>query len=133
MVEPNLEVKALRQFAATLFSALALLGAVLIWRKREAGFILWGIGTAALLLAWLRPLALRPVHQYWMKLARMLGFISSHVILAVLYYLMVTPLGLVMRGLGKNPLALRPEEKAGSYWIKRNNTNTNKQRYEKMY
>jgi hypothetical protein len=133
MGEPKLGLKELRKFAITLCSALAVLGAVLIWRKGPAGFVLWGICSAALLLAWLRPLALRPVHKYWMKLALLLGLLSSHVILALLYYLLVTPLGLVMRGLGKNPLTLRPEEQAGSYWMKRDPTRYSKQRYEKMY
>jgi hypothetical protein len=133
MLEPQHEVKELRKFAATLIFALGILGAILIWRKRDAGFILWGICLAALLLARLLPLAFKPVHKYWMKLALVLGFISSHVILALLYYLVVTPIGLVMRAFGKNPLAPRLGEKAGSYWIKRDNSKYNKQRYEKMY
>jgi hypothetical protein len=133
VTEPKPEMKALRQFAATLFFALGILGAFLVWRKRDAGFILWGIGLAALMTAWLLPMALKPVHKVWMKLALVLGFISSHVILALLFYLVLTPIGLALRVFGKNPLALGFEERAGSYWIKRNNRVCNKQRYEKMF
>jgi ABC-type uncharacterized transport system permease subunit len=133
MVKPKQEVKALRTFAATLFFGLGILGALLVWRKRDTGLILWGIGLAALMTAWLLPLALRPVYKVWMKLALVLGFISSHVILALLYYLVFTPIGLALRVFGKNPLALGIEKKAASYWIKRDSRVFPKQRYEKMF
>ena len=133
MIEPKSDEKALRKFAVILFFALGVFGAILVWRKRDIGFVLWGIGLAALLMAWVQPTALKPVYKYWMKLALVLGFISSHVILAFLYYLVVTPIGLVMRVLGKNPLALRLEKKTGSYWIQRKNRKDDKQCYEKMF
>ncbi|MGA3086744.1 MAG: SxtJ family membrane protein [Thermodesulfobacteriota bacterium] len=133
MIEPKSGEKELRKFAVTLFFALGMLGAILVWRKRDIGFVLWGIGIAALLMAWVQPTALKPVYKYWMKLALVLGSISSHVILAFLYYLVLTPIGLVMRVLGKNPLALRLEKKTGSYWIQRENRKNDKQCYEKMF
>ena len=133
MVEPKREVKELRKFALTMFFALAILGAVLIWRKRDIGFVLWGIGSAALLIAWVQPRLLSPVHKYWMKLALALGLISSHVILALLYYLVLAPIGLVMRVVGKNPLNLHFDNKAKSYWIKREYRKYDKQCYERMF
>jgi hypothetical protein len=45
-----------------------------------------------------------------------IGFVVSHVILAVLYYLVVTPIGLVLRLGGYDPLARRPAPGASSYW-----------------
>lgn len=111
MIEPKSEVKELRKFALTMFFALGILGAILVWRKGDIGFMLLGIGSAGLLMAWVQPRVLKPMYKYWMKLAVVLGLVSSHVILALLYYLMFTPVGLVMRVLGKNPLALQLDEK----------------------
>ena len=133
MIEPKREAKELRKFALTMFFALGILGAVLVWRKRDIGFVLWGIGSAALLMAWVQPRLLGPVHKYWMKLALVLGLISSHVILALLYYLVFTPIGLVMRVFGKNPLSLHFDEKAKSYWIRREYRKYDKQCYERMF
>jgi hypothetical protein len=127
------DVKELRKFALTMFCALGILGAILVWRKRDIGFVLWGMGTAGLLIAWVRPRVLNLVYKYWMKLAMVLGLISSHVILALLYYLVVTPLGLVMRLLGKNPLVLQPDKGLKSYWITREGGHFDKERCEKMF
>jgi hypothetical protein len=133
MSKTKADVKELRKFALTLFCALGILGAILLWRKRDVGFVLWGIGSAALLIAWVQPVILRPVYKYWMKLALVLGIISSHVILALLYYVVFTPLGLAMRLLGKNPLVLQPEKGLKSYWITREGGEFDKGRCEKMF
>jgi hypothetical protein len=133
MIETRDHVKELRKFAVTLFSAMGVLGAFFIWQERDIGFVLWGIGSVALLAAWVCPMGLKPVYTYWMKLAIVLGFISSHVILALVYYLVLTPMGLVMRVLGKNPMPLQPDENTQSYWIKKHRGKYDRQRYEKMY
>ena len=133
MMKPTVDAKGLRNFALTLFCALGILGGILVWRKRDVGFILWGIGSAALLVALVFPKGLRPVYKYWMKLALVLGFISSHAILALLYYLVFTPTGFLLRMFGKNPLALQFDKKTESYWIKKEGNKYDKQRYEKLF
>jgi ABC-type uncharacterized transport system permease subunit len=126
-------VTELRRFVVTVSLALGILGAILVWRKRDIGFMLWGIGSAALVIGWVRPTVLRPLYKYWMKLALALGFVTSHIVLALLYYLVFTPMGLVMRAVGKNPLSLHFDEKTESYWIKRENRKYDRQSYEKMF
>jgi hypothetical protein len=133
MNKTKADAKELRKFALTLFCALGILGCIFVWRKRDIGFVLWGIGSAALLIGWAQPRVLSPVYKYWMKLALALGFITSHVLLGLLYYFVFTPTGLVMRLLGKNPLALQLDKTNNSYWIKREGGKYDKQRYEKMF
>ena len=53
-----------------------------------------------------------------MKLTLILGVISSHIVLAVMYYFVFTPLGFVMRSLGKDPLQKNIDKNEKSYWIK---------------
>jgi ABC-type uncharacterized transport system permease subunit len=133
MMKPTVDAKELRKFALTMFCALGILGSFLVWRRRDIGFVLWGIGSVALLIAWVRPRALKPVYKYWMKLAIALGFVTSHVVLGLLYYLVFTPLGLVMRLLGKNPLVLQPDKGLKSYWVIREGGTFDKKRCEKMF
>jgi hypothetical protein len=124
--------KELRTFGLTMFCALAVLGGVLVWRGRTAGFVLWGIGLAFVLVALVRPGMLASLYAYWMKLALVMGIVMSHVILAVLYYVVVTPTGLVMRALGKRPLTLKPETGLESYWVPKKGGQP-RERYEKMF
>ena len=59
MIEPKDDVKELRKFAVTLFSAVGVLGAFFIWQERDMGFVLWGIGSVALLAAWVCPMGIK--------------------------------------------------------------------------
>lgn len=132
-MKPTVDAKELRKFALTMFCALGILGSILVWRKRDIGFVLWVIGSAALLIAWVRPRVLSPAYRYWMKLALTLGFVTSHVILAMLFYFVFTPLGTIMRLLGKNPLVLQPDKGLKSYWITKESEKFDKKRCEQMF
>jgi hypothetical protein len=48
-----------------------------------------------------------------------IGWVMSHLILAIIYYLVLTPVGLVLRALGRDPLHRRFEPEAKTYWIDR--------------
>jgi len=63
-----------------------------------------------------RPRALRPLFVGWMMLAFPIGLLVSHVALAVMFYGLVTPLALVFRLAGRDPLALKWSRDARSYW-----------------
>ncbi|HKY64649.1 MAG TPA: SxtJ family membrane protein [bacterium] len=72
-------------------------------------------GSPLILLGLIVPAWLRPLHFLWMKLAEGLGWINTRIILAILFFLIFTPLALIRRLLGKDPLGLRREESA-TYW-----------------
>lgn len=113
--------RAVRQFAA-LMGTIAVL--VALWLTWKAG---WVITRPALITTvsgglfaitgFVLPSALRPVYRVWMMLAVVLGFVMTRVILTVVFALVVTPIGLVMRLLGKDPLTKRPDPTMDSYWI----------------
>lgn len=97
----------------------AVLGAVsgLLWYREVAGAWPWTGGAAALFLvlatAW--PTPLKPLYAAWMMLARVLGFVNSHLLLGLVFFLMFTPLGLVMRLVRRDPLqrgGFRPTDPA---------------------
>ncbi len=133
MSKKKADIKELQKFAIILFLALGVWGGILLWRKRDIGFVLWGVGSATLLIAWIQPRFLSPVYNFWMKLTLILGFISSHLILALLYYLVLTPMGLLMRIFGKTPLSLQLDDKAITYWKKRKNSKHDNYCPERMF
>jgi Saxitoxin biosynthesis operon protein SxtJ len=71
----------------------------------------------ALALLWTAPL--RPLNRAWLKLGLLLSKIVSPVVMMVLFYATVTPVGVLMRLAGKDPLRLRRNAAAASYWIPR--------------
>ncbi len=86
-----------------------------------AGVRLWAVGIAGgfLALGLGRPSLLAPLNRAWTRLGLHLGKITNLLVMGLLFYLVVTPLGIVLRVLGKDPLRLRLESGAKSYWIER--------------
>ena len=76
-----------------------------------------GAGFAAIALA--VPALLAVPNRLWMKLGLLLGKIVSPIALGILFYGAITPLGVVMRWAGKDPLRLKLDAQAKSYWIDR--------------
>ncbi len=71
------------------------------------------------LAAWLAPRRLALLNRLWTRFGLMIHAVVSPVVLGVLFYGVITPTGLVMRALGKDPLGLAYDREAESYWIKR--------------
>ena len=123
----------LRKFAITISVALGAIGAFFLWRKGQAGLIFIAIGAIILLagLAWPKSLSL--LFKAWMAFSLILGLIMNHIILSLVYYLVLSPIGLLMKALGKNPLTLKLDREANSYWKKRKMKEWKKENYEKMF
>ncbi len=100
----------------------AFFAVVTIWPLVHGEPLRWWTLCAAvvfvlLALLWTAPLA--PLNKMWVKLGALLYRIVSPIVMALLFYLTVTPLALLMRALGKDPLRLRRDPNAASYWIER--------------
>ena len=78
-----------------------------------------GVGVVFLTLAFLWTAPLAPLNRLWSTLGLLLFHIVSPVVLGLLFYLTVTPVGFLLRLLGKAPLRLRRDSAAKSYWILR--------------
>jgi hypothetical protein len=115
--------RALRQFGAialVVFGALATLAWLGVgWPARTGlvGVVAFAI-IAALsgLFALVFPRGNRPLFVLLSVVAFPIGFVVSHVVLATIYFGLFTPIGLVRRALGKDPLHLRRDPNAKSYW-----------------
>jgi len=125
--------KELRTFAITLFIALSILGGLLFWRRGNVALIPIGLGVVLLITGLFQPRLLRIIHRGWMALALVLGFITSYLLLAILFYLVLTPIGLTLRLLRKDSLQEKLDPQAITYWKKREKKSFSKTNYEKMF
>jgi hypothetical protein len=125
--------KELRSFALTISIALGIVGALVLWRRGPIGFIFIAIGAMILLAGLVWPRSIAMLYKAWMALALVLGFFMNHIILALLYYIVLTPIGLLMRILNRDPLTLRFDCNAESYWIKRQKVVQDNSSYENMF
>jgi hypothetical protein len=107
----------LRRFGLLVGAVFAALG--LIWLMRGKPHFMYplGPGVVLMLTGALAPRTLRGVYVVWMAIALALGFVVSHVLLTLFFFLVITPVGLVARVLGKDFLRLRIERGAATYWL----------------
>jgi hypothetical protein len=99
-----------------------LLVAVSVWPLLSRGRMRAPVlvaGAAMLLTAVLAPFLLRPLNRAWTMLGVLLARIVNPVAMAALFYLVFTPCGLLLRLLRKDPLRLRADPQAASYWVER--------------
>jgi hypothetical protein len=94
----------------------AVIGIVSYWFGRR-GFRLWPLVAAGLLIvpAILEPRILAPVYRVWMRIAQVLAWINTRLILTLAYFVMLTPVGIIRRRFGADALGLRFDRDAVSY------------------
>ncbi len=95
-------------------------------------WFLGGAGAFALGGLIARPL-LRPVFIGWMKFAFVLGWVNTRIILGLFFYGILTPVGLIMRTFGRDPLTRAITRGPGSYWKVREQVPFDPKRYEQLF
>ncbi len=124
----------LRSFGLTMGAVTGLIGVVLLWRGRDLYPYFLSVSGVFLASGLLLPGVLKPFHKAWMTLALMMGWVMTRVILFVLFFLVVTPLGLTARILGRDALGLKIDRDArSSYWIERTKEEVKKADYERQF
>ena len=125
--------KELRKFGLTIGIAFCILAALLLWRGKAHHIYFWGVGGLFLILGIFIPIALKPIEKVWMKIAEAMGWFMTRLILGIAFYLIFTPVALIMRLFNKDPLNRKIDKKAKSYWIKRKKETFVKERYERLF
>ena len=109
--------KALRSFGRTVGIVFLILGAWSAWRARNAAAaVFFAAALFLLFFGAVRPSVLTPVYKAWMTMAFMMGWVMTRVILTALFTLVITPIGLLLRIMGKDLLDRRFREKKDTYW-----------------
>ena len=125
----------LNQFGFIWLGFLALFGVVAQFKFQSPGVArgLWVAAVVVPILGWLVPAFMRLVFLGMSYLAWPIGFVVSHVVLAVVYYLVLTPIGLLTRLFEYDSMKKRFEPKARSYWIERSSEAVEPKRYFRQF
>ncbi len=78
--------------------------------------IIWGMAAALVVVYYAIPNVRRLLYLGWMRVFYPIGWVVSHLLLAIVYYLVLTPIGLVMRLFGGDPMHRGFDRSAKSYW-----------------
>jgi hypothetical protein len=109
-----------RTFGLVIGGACLVLAALAIWRGHpDRAVVLAGIAVLFLALALAAPRLLAPLNRIWFRFGLLLNRVVSPVVLAAMYFGAVTPVALLIRLRGADPLRLRFERGRASYWIER--------------
>jgi hypothetical protein len=92
---------------------------------------LGGLGGILIIAGLLVPTILGPVNRAWMGLAHLLSKVTTPIFMGVVYFLVITPISLVMRLAGKNPL-MHPEH-GGGFWFERGSEKPEPNRMERQF
>jgi len=124
---------ALRRFGLTIGTVLLLVGVFLAWRVRATGWPMVFAGSGIVLLGLIAPRTLKFLHRAWMTLALLMGWIMTNVIVTIVFFLIVTPIGLLQRFFGKKTLELSFRSGTDSYWEMRERQQPDPSEYERQF
>lgn len=110
--------KQLRQFGLLVGSVLILIGWWWWYRgSYETGrVVFWVIGGLLVASGLIVPAALKPIHAVWMKLAHALAWINTRIIISLVFFLIITPIGFLMRLMRRDILGEKFNSESRSYW-----------------
>src|SRR5512140_3864073 len=145
LIELNLhpDRRTLRQFGFIALLLFGGLGAMILWKGRLFGFdlgaaarptayALWAVGFVSALLSLVAPAANRFLFVGLVVVTAPVGFVLSHVLMAVIFFGVFTPVGLFFRLVGRDPLRRRFDREAATYYVPHRETG-DIERYFRQY
>lgn len=108
-----------RFFGLTFFVVFLIIALWPLLHNGAASLPFLGIALGFLGISLVAPALLGPLNRLWLKFGALLHSITSPIILGIMFFLVILPIGLIMRLLGKDFLRLRFDNSASSYWIRR--------------
>ena len=133
MEKLKLDKKTLRKFGIMMGVAFLVISLLLILRHKYNGFITIIFSAIFFIFGFLFPGFLKPIYIIWMRFAFILSWINTRLILIIMFYLVFTPVGLVMKLFGVDLLDRKIEKEKGSYWIKKEKNRFNNPDYERQF
>ncbi len=133
-VKKTFSRRELRWFGPLFALFIALIGWML-WESGVGWNVLSVLAIAAgslIFVYYLVPPLQRPLYRGWMFSVMPIGWIVSHLLLSVIYYLLLTPIGLIMKAVGYDPMRRKLEPNRETYWVNRQKSE-DPQRYFKQY
>ena len=124
--------KDIKSFGITIGIILFIISGLLMYYNKEIYQVIGIIAFTFIGLGLIIPVVLKPFYFVWMTFAAILGWVMTRVILSLVFYLIITPIGLLTKLLGEDFLALKRVE-SDSYWNYRDSAEELNQDYEKQF
>ena len=125
--------KELKSFGKVVGGIFLLLGLLFLWRGKPSFSICLGIGIPLIVFGFISPKILKWIYLAWMSLGLILGAVMAPVILALLYFIGITPISLIGRATGKKFLDLDFKKETSTYWVLKDNSKRDKKSYETQF
>lgn len=124
---PELDAKGLRKYGLMMAGFIAgLLGLVFPW-VWDISYPVWPWVAGGVFLVWslASPASLRPVYMGWMRMAMAIGGMINYIVLSAVFYMVMLPIGLVMRAMGRDPMVREFDENSDTYRVISKQANKN--------
>ena len=118
-MKPRNETKDIRVFAAGIGVILSVFSGISWYKTGTAWQWMLPVGLIFAAVGLIKPPLIRPVYKVWMKVAGFIAKVNTVVLLYLIYFLVLTPIGILMRLTGKDILDEKLNENAETYWHKK--------------
>jgi len=134
-VKHNPTRKDLTWFGALFAVFAGVFGGLVWWRwdTQVGAYTIWGIGAAVTLIYVAVPQSRRWIYLGWNYAVFPIGWTVTHLMLAGVYYLAFTPVGLIMRMVGRDPMQRKLDREGSTYWIEHRTGTGSKARYFRQF
>lgn len=134
-INRNPSRRQLNQFGFVWLGFVSLFGLIAWFKLGSPGLAkgLWVAAVAVPVIGWVVPAFMRLVFVGMSYLAWPIGFVVSHLVLAAVFYLVLTPIGLIMRIVGYDPMRRGFDREAASYWVERPAAAAKPRRYFRQF
>ena len=134
-INTNPTQRELNQFGFIWMGFVAFFGVIAAFKFHNPSLALglWVAAVVVPVVGWVFPRFMRWVFLGMSYLAFPIGFVVSHVVLAVVYYLVLTPIGLLTRLFGYDSMKRRFDSEAKSYWVERSASAVDSKRYFRQF
>ena len=108
-----------KSFGILFFLVFLIIGLWPLFNNKDPNYILIIISIIFLILGILNSKILSPLNKIWIKFGEILGSVIAPVIMAAIFFIILTPISLIIRSFGKDLLNLKFKKNTQSYWVKR--------------
>jgi len=129
----NADKKTLRNYGLVMTAAFVALAVIFFLKDKPSALYLAVIALLFLVSGLTLPRVLKPLYVIWMTFAFYLSMVMTYLLLTVFFYLIMSPVGLIMRLFGKDLLSRKFPGGKDSYWVEANVYQDDIDRYSKPY
>ena len=128
----NIRTKDLKNFGLLIGVILFIISFISFFNNQEYYMNFFYIAFSFIIIGLIIPKFLKPIYKIWMILAIVLGWFMTRIILSLVFFIIITPIGIFLRLKGKDFLNLKKDNQV-SFWNKRDTKKEFNQNYEKQF